>query len=409
MTFINLSATIMERYTPMSYHSRRPRLTFPGLAFLQTLILLLGFAFSATTASAHVFSASKATISFDREAKNFGLRLDLNIEAILAGVDPSVKDTSDSPQATEYNRLRALPPAELQKVYEAFQPKLLAGMTLLVDGKPVVPKLVGVQFADVGDLTLARPTTLQFQGDLPDNAKTFSFGWLPEFGKVLLRTAAPHARTMHIETIEKGATSSTIIIDDVKSRTTMDMVLDFVGIGFHHILPEGLDHILFVVGLFLLSTKLKPILTQITAFTLAHTLTLGLGTAGLVNLPQTIVEPLIAASIVYVAVENVSRPTLSFWRPFVVFGFGLLHGLGFAGTLRDFKLQEGDFLTGLLSFNVGVELGQLTVIAACYGLVGVWFGNKPWYRQRVVIPASLVIAGIAGFWFLQRVGLLARA
>ena len=390
----------------MYTQTRSPPLTYRAFAWLQALVLALCFALPATEAAAHVFSASKATISFEREAKNFGLRLDLNIEAILAGVDPEVKDTNDSPQAAEYNRLRALPPAELQKVYEAFQPKLLAGMTLLVDGKPVAPKLVGVEFAEAGDLTLARPTVLQFQGELPPDAKTFNFGWLPEFGKVLLRTAAPHARTMHIEKIEQGAVSSTILIDNVKSRTTMDMVLDFMSIGYTHILPEGTDHILFVVGLFLLSTKIRPILTQITAFTVAHTLTLGLGTAGLVNLPSSIVEPLIAASIVYVAVENIWRPTLSVWRPFIVFGFGLLHGLGFAGILRDFKLQEGDFLTGLLSFNVGVELGQLTVIAACYALVGIWFGNKPWYRQRIVIPGSLTIAAIASFWFLQRVGLL---
>ncbi len=86
-----------------------------------------------------------------------------------------------------------------------------------------------------------------------------------------------------------------------------------------------------------------------------------------------------------------------------MFLFGLLHGLGFAGILKEFGIPEGDFLTGLLSFNVGVELGQLTVIAACYLLVGIWFGNKPWYRQRVVIPGSLIIAAIAAYWFVQRV------
>ena len=193
------------------------------------------------------------------------------------------------------------------------------------------------------------------------------------------------------------------IIDNLKARTVWDMIGDFIVIGFQHIVPKGLDHILFVTGIFLLSTKLRPILMQVTSFTVAHTVTLGLGTLGIINLPSTIVEPLIAASIVYVGVENIMRPTLSRWRPAVVFLFGLMHGLGFAGILKEFGIPKGEFVTGLLSFNIGVELGQLTVIAACFLLVGFWFGNKSWYRQRIVIPGSLAIAAVATFWFIQRV------
>ncbi len=356
-----------------------------------------------TPVRAHVFDATGAAVNFDESGKSFTVHLFANIEAILAGVDPTVKDTNDSPRAIEYNRLRNLPPDQLQKVFEPFAAEFLAGMTFLIDGKPVHPELTQTGFHEVGDLTKVRKTDFLFKGTLPVGAKTFVFGWKPEFGKVLLRTIAPRARTEHIETIEIGAMSQPVVIADVQSRTALDMVVDFVKIGFTHILPQGLDHILFVVGIFLLSIRVRPILRQVTAFTVAHTLTLGLGAAGWVNLPTGIVEPLIAASIVYVAVENILHKELSRWRPVVVFCFGLLHGLGFAGILKEFQIPDSDFLLGLLSFNVGVELGQLTVIAICFALVGIWFGAREWYRQRIVIPGSLLIAVIGAFWFVQRV------
>lgn len=375
----------------------------PRLAQLYALLVALLFGFAPQASHAHAFNATDAAVHFEPEAGLFTVRFDINMEAILAGVDPGVKDTSESPQAAEYDRMRSLPPAELEREFAPFKDKFLAGMTFLIDGKPVPVTVQTLEFRDVGDLAKPRKTMLQVEGAMPKDAKTFAFGWKPEFGKILFRTIAPHARTMHIEIIEKGAMTQTIMIDDVKSRSIWNMIGDFIAVGFTHIIPKGTDHILFVVGIFLLSTKVKPILSQVTAFTVAHTITLGLGTAGYVNLPTGIVEPLIAASIVYVGVENIMRPTLSVWRPAVVFCFGLLHGLGFAGILREFKIPDSDFLLGLLSFNVGVELGQLAIITVCFLLVGIWFGNKPWYRQRIVIPGSLIISVIAAFWFVQRV------
>jgi hypothetical protein len=91
----------------------------------------------------------------------------------------------------------------------------------------------------------------------------------------------------------------------------------------------------------------------------------------------------------------------------VVFLFGLLHGLGFAGVLMEIGLEPGRIVSSLLAFNVGVELGQLAVVLLCFALVGWWFGNKPWYRNRVTVPASSVIGAIGFFWFLQRVGFIA--
>ena len=176
----------------------------------------------------------------------------------------------------------------------------------------------------------------------------------------------------------------------------------YLQIGFTHIVPKGLDHILFVVGLFLLSTRLRSLVWQITSFTLAHSVTLALGVFEVVRVSPTIIEPLIAASIVYVCVENVVSDKLQRWRPAVVFGFGLLHGLGFAGVLREIGLQPGHFIAGLVAFNVGVELGQLSVIAGCFLGIGLWFRHKTYYRSAITIPASLVIAVIGAYWFVER-------
>lgn len=185
--------------------------------------------------------------------------------------------------------------------------------------------------------------------------------------------------------------------------TTAQVVLQYLWLGFTHIVPKGLDHILFVVGLFLLSRELKPLLFQVTAFTCAHTLSLALSMFGVVSLSPRIVEPAIALSIVFVAMENVLVKKLHPWRIAVVFAFGLLHGLGFAGVLTELGLPRGQFVPALLSFNVGVEGGQLAVLLTAFAALGVWAGTKPWYRARVTVPASLAIAAVGLFWAVQRV------
>ena len=182
-----------------------------------------------------------------------------------------------------------------------------------------------------------------------------------------------------------------------------DAAFLYVKLGYQHILPLGVDHILFVLSLFLLSPKLKPVLWQATAFTVAHTVTLGLSMYHVINPPAKIVEPLIALSILYVAMENIISPKLRKARIGIVFLFGLVHGMGFASALGQLGLPQHSYLTSLLMFNLGVELGQLTVILTAYFLFARWFGNKPYYRKAIVIPLSVIIALIAAFWTIQRI------
>lgn len=192
------------------------------------------------------------------------------------------------------------------------------------------------------------------------------------------------------------------IVGELEKMSRTDAVFLYLKLGYQHILPLGFDHILFVLSLFLLSPQLKPVLWQATAFTIAHSVTLGLAMYNIIKLPPAIIEPLIALSIMYVALENIFSPRLKTSRIGVVFIFGLVHGLGFAGALGELGLPQNAYLLSLIMFNVGVELGQLTVILLAFFLLAKWFGKKPYYRKGIVIPLSALIALIALYWTIER-------
>jgi hydrogenase/urease accessory protein HupE len=184
--------------------------------------------------------------------------------------------------------------------------------------------------------------------------------------------------------------------------TRLAVAWQYFRLGYTHILPKGLDHILFVLGIFLLSARRRSILLQVSTFTLAHSITLGLTIYGVVSLPAKTVEPMIALSIAYVAVENLLTSELKPWRLALVFAFGLLHGMGFAGVLHDLGLPRSAYLTALVTFNVGVEGGQLSVIALASAAVWYWRSDPALYRRRIVQPASMLIAAAGLFWTIQR-------
>lgn len=178
----------------------------------------------------------------------------------------------------------------------------------------------------------------------------------------------------------------------------------YLGIGVGHILPAGLDHILFVLALFLSSTSMRALIIQISTFTVAHTATLGLAAAGVIAPEAAIVEPLIAGTIAFVAFENLWFREMPRWRPLVVFGFGLVHGLGFAGFFGELGLPPGQFWSALIGFNIGVEIGQLSVVLLAVVLSLLLRRQLPAdtraavYRRFVVVPASLAI-GLVGLWW----------
>lgn len=366
--------------------------------FLMTLLMLV----AAHGARAHEIRPAIATVNFS--ADRYDIELSANMEAVIAGVSPRHKDTDESPNAQTYNQLRELPPAELEKKIREFLPEYLQGIEIRFDSARSMPDLCSITVPEVGDPGRARLTLLHLCGAIPAGAYAFHWTYAADFGESILRLPAVSGGEAVALWLKNGEKSEPYVLGTgLELKTRPQVVAQYTGLGFTHILPKGLDHILFVLGLFLLSTKWKPLLVQVTAFTLAHTITLGLSIYGIVSLSPAIVEPLIAASIAYVAIENLVTAELKPWRAFVVFGFGLLHGLGFAGVLHEIGLPRSEFLTALLSFNVGVELGQLAVIASAWLLIGLWWKTKGWYRARLVQPLSALIAAVGVYWTIERI------
>ncbi|MBJ6108580.1 HupE/UreJ family protein [Hymenobacter sp. BT523] len=194
-----------------------------------------------------------------------------------------------------------------------------------------------------------------------------------------------------------------VLNTDLSKLSRTEILWTYLQLGFTHIIPLGFDHILFIVSLYILEPRLKPVLLQATAFTVAHSITLGLAMYGLIQPLPAIIEPIIALSILFVAIENIITDRLNPWRVAVVFGFGLVHGMGFASALTGLGLPPKDYFGSLISFNVGVEAGQVAVILLCWALVGRWAANKSWYKQRVVVPVSVVIGLVAAYWTVERV------
>ncbi len=176
----------------------------------------------------------------------------------------------------------------------------------------------------------------------------------------------------------------------------------FFVIGFTHIFPQGCDHILFILGLFFLSRNFGVLLFQMTLFTLAHSLTLGLSIYGILSVPTPLVEIAIALSIAFIAGENLFGEHLSRWRPTVVFISGLIHGLGFAHSFRINFVKTDDIIPALFSFNLGIECGQLVVVVIAFvGISGVL--NRTWYPTKIARPASFAIAASGLYWAVERI------
>jgi hypothetical protein len=364
-------------------------------AVLSSLWLLVW----AGVATAHEVVPSIADLSVAQGRVTIEMRV--NLEAQLSGIDlDTLEDTDAAENVADYDALRALPAPEVAARAQGMLDTWNSVPLLRAGDAAVALTLDTVTVPEVADTELPRISSIVMSGALPAGTDVLQVAWPDGAGDLVLRQQGVDAPFTGL--IGGGSDSGPIAVAGGDAATGWQTFVGYIPVGFDHIVPKGLDHILFVLGLFFLSARLGALLWQVSAFTLAHTVTLALGATGVVTVPGSIVEPLIAASIVYVAVENIFASGLKPWRPVVIFCFGLLHGLGFASVLGEFGLPAGQFVPALIGFNIGVELGQLAVIALAFAAVG-WFVAKPWYRRMIAIPASAVIAAVGGFWVVERV------
>lgn len=332
-----------------------------------------------------------------------------SIEALLTGINGRYRNTQEAPNSDQYDALRELEAPDLREAFNAFHPVLLDGVDLIVDGVSVPLEMGVVDIAPPGYTKVPRASVIRLVGTIPEGAMSLQWYYPIAFGDQAVRVrqvdevAGEYHWSGH-QWIKDDRPSEPFSLTEVFTKPTFWSVASlYVSAGFLHIVPKGLDHILFILGIFLMSMRLKPLLLQATMFTIAHSLTLSLGVFGLVNLPPQIVEPLIALSIAYVAFENLASEQLSRFRLPVVFAFGLLHGLGFATILTEFGLPKELYVAALLWFNVGVEFGQIALLVCAYLAITVWFSRAEVYRRYVVLPGSLAIGGLGAYWMVERV------
>jgi len=364
-------------------------------------LLLAALALPGVCASAHDLSFTDTRLAI-RGDGTFRAELRCDLDALALGRDPKA-DAREVVAA-----IRSLSPAERDALLGRLRDLIARRVRVRFDGTPA-PFEVGFpeRASDPAAVADAPGATVfgliaELIGRVPPGAREVTFWASRAFPPVNLTVAQERLTDPARFVLQTGEESPPIRLGrGARGPGRGETALRYLRLGFRHIVPEGTDHMLFVLGLFLLSARLRPLLLQVSAFTLAHTATLALSTLGVVRLSPAVVEPLIALSIAYVAAENTLRQELRPGRAALVLGFGLLHGLGFAGALGELGLPRGDFLTGLLAFNAGVELGQLAVLAAAF-LVTAPIRGKPWYRSRVVVPLSLAIAVVGLYWTVTR-------
>lgn len=378
------------------------------------LLLLLG----TVPAFAHPLNATRLTTSFHPDGRITG-KMEIDLVYLLGGSE-------------EYYRISQLAPAEQEEALAPALRKIEEGVFLKFAETRVnleigTFELPGQSLEEYRAYRIKSMTELEVSAKVPPGKRTFTLevdsGLAIEYPVVFQVFFEGEPRQFLSTMVFKDHPSEPFLLpqrlvvasaeeaDDSVSLAADKSAEDdeeqggfsthlfklYVKFGFLHIVPEGLDHILFVLGLFFLRIHWKPLLAQVTAFTVAHSITLGLSVYGLISLPMSVVEPLVLLSIIFVAVENVIRTKLSPWRVGIVFAFGLLHGLGFAGFLAELEIPRESFLMALLSFNIGVELGQLAVIGAAFVIVG-WWRNHSWYRASIASPASILIASVGLYW-----------
>lgn len=402
------------------------------------------------TTAAHDFAFTD-TVAILKADGTYQIDLTVDLDALALG-EPASADN-----ALLAARIRAMDDARRNELAASLRELITRRVRVRFDGMTVPPIVsfpeLGTPLADQAPIPSVFGITARLAGRIPDNARSFTFWASRGFVAVRLTVVDVRAGRMarqilgvaeesaafsfaagdaaglppELPTASDGLTPDAAVPpsqqpaarpaeprspardgdwenDDAIVYTAprwMLVSLNYLKVGFEHIIPKGIDHILFVLGLYLLGSRWRPLLWQVTAFTIAHSVTLALCMLGWISLSPRVVEPLIAASIAYVAVENIVTARLHWWRPLLVFGFGLLHGLGFAGVLSEWGVPRREFVPALIAFNVGVEIGQLAVIAAAFVAVG-WLRNRPWYRRVIVVPASVCIALIGVYWAVER-------
>jgi hypothetical protein len=338
---------------------------------------------------AHDFGIGEATLELEGDRYRLVLKLD----------------------ADYYSEGRAL---NAEAAARGLAQRIEKAVRVTFDGKPMTASASDVRFHVFDAKTNGDVHLLTLAGKAPEGARSLGIELERAFPALKVHLLAPGGAVTATRAVLPGmslrpfpmpnapAVKRPEASQGASGRSSAGRVaLDYVTLGFLHIVPRGLDHILFVTALVLGNRRLRGLLALLTAFTLAHSLTLALSALGHISLPSKPVEVVIALSVAYAAAEAVLRRQPSRWQPLVVFAFGLLHGLGFAGVLSELGLPAEHRVWSLAAFNVGVELGQISVVGALAVGFG-WCQERPWFQRALVRPAATAVCVVALYWIAER-------
>lgn len=375
---------------------------------MKNLLNILSFIFFtlfSSYSSADVLKPALVEITiFDNN--EIQIELDLSIEAAMSSISTSSKNTKNSPFEDKYNTLRALGPDELKAKFLPFEIDFRKDFDLLINNKPLSLELTEINIGNIGYKKRARKTILTYTGYSNDWIRTIQWKYNKKYGDNAIRYQIFEKDKYNWSKwtwLRDGKSTDAIELNNPRPESFIERSVQFVKIGFDHVIPMGWDHILFIVGMALSSLVLRNLIILVSTFTIAHTITLGIATAGLVEVPGAIVEPIIAFSIAYVAIENLFGKVAIIRKSFIVFFFGLIHGLGFASMLREFDMTPDNFINTLISFNIGVELAQILIVLSILLILLLFKKYNLNYQKYIVVPVSVIISLIGIYWGIERI------
>jgi hydrogenase/urease accessory protein HupE len=381
---------------------------FSYIKFIKLYLFIIISIFLCNTSIAHEIKPSIADFTYDESYLNIEVRL--NAELILSNIDASnISNTNSSPLTEIYDRYRLLDKKDLENVILESWKDISSNIDIKINNKLKKIELINIDTQVVKNFEISRDTIISFRVLLNKSSEKFTFKWIKNYGPIILRenNDLKIEDELVTEYLQSGTESDPIFFNDNNFRSMFTSFTKFFVLGIQHIIPKGLDHILFIFGLFLFSSSLNTLIKQITIFTIAHSITLIFVSLSLIKINPQIVEPIIALSIVYVGLENIFKNYIKeYLRYIVILFFGLLHGLGFALVLSDIGYRSSKLFLNLISFNIGIEVAQISIILFLYLLIAIKFSKNKYYRITFQIPSSILIASIGLYWFAERIGIL---
>ncbi len=372
------------------------------------LILVVILNIFSRSSISHEIKPSIADFNYDGSYLNFKIRL--NAELILSNIDASnISNTDASPLSEIYDKFRILNKNDLLEAIQSSWNEIGSNIDIKINNKSKKIILNKIQIEEIKNFKISRDTFVYFSVLLDNNSEQFTFRWNKNYGPIILREINKHKLEDELitEYLQSGIESNTFSFKENNFNKTFNSFIKFFVLGIQHIIPKGLDHILFICGLFLFSSSLKKLITQITIFTIAHSITLIFVSLSLMRINPQIVEPIIALSIVYVGVENIFKNYVKeYLRYIVILFFGLLHGLGFALVLSDIGYKSSDLYINLISFNIGIEVAQISIVLVLYLLIALNFAKNKNYRIFFQVPSSILISCIGLYWFFERINFI---